>query len=288
MDWDNLKIFLALAREGTTRGACDKLGVASTTVMRRIDAFEDQMDVRLFDRMGGGYKLTAAGQELIKKAVLIEEQVLEIERNLSGLDRKTEGIIRVSVASGLLDYLLMPFFKTLSQTYPDTYLDIDVSNRFVDIARLESDVAIRLTNDPSSHLPESLVGRKHMDIDKAIYCAKDYNIKDKSNINWIGWHKQVDFSQWVAVSPFPKAPVKWTLNDMGSIASAVQGAAGISYLPCFIGDQLSGVKRVKAEAPSFGFECWVVTHKDLHKAARIKLFLKELTAYLNDYKKSCG
>ena len=107
MNWENLKVFLALAYEGTTRGASDRLGMASTTVMRRIASFEQQMGTRLFDRLPSGYKLTVDGQELLEKAVLIEEKMYDIERDLVGKDSRREGLLRVSISQGLFNYLLL-------------------------------------------------------------------------------------------------------------------------------------------------------------------------------------
>jgi DNA-binding transcriptional LysR family regulator len=279
MNWDDLKVFLALARLGSTRAASQQLGIATTTITRRIASLEEQTGVRLFDRMPGGYRLSPAGQELLAKSAQIEQHMIDIERDIRGRDKKEQGVIKISISQALLDYIFMPVLKSFSDEHPEITLELDISNRFTDIKSLEADFAIRLTDNPSGHLDESLFGRKLAGYEARIYKASTYKINKQQGPVWIGWNKHVSFSKWLHHSPYPDAPVRYVINDFTAIAKAVEAGAGISYLPEFIGDTLKDTKRLKNAKQTIPFECWAVTHKDLKNAKRIKLLFSCLSQY---------
>ena len=97
MDWDDLKVLLALSRRGSARGAAQTLGVSNSTVTRRLDDMELKLHSRLFDRTPDGYRLTAAGEQLLPTAEQVEELVMAAERKVTGGDQELEGVIRLTV-----------------------------------------------------------------------------------------------------------------------------------------------------------------------------------------------
>src|SRR4051812_43776618 len=99
--WDDLRYVLAVAAEGSLAGAARALGVNHTTVLRRMNRFEEQLGARLFERLPTGYLLTADGEELISAARQMEDTVVTLERRLSGQDRKLAGAVRVTTTDTL-------------------------------------------------------------------------------------------------------------------------------------------------------------------------------------------
>jgi DNA-binding transcriptional LysR family regulator len=89
--WDDLRYVLAVAAEGSLAGAARVLGVNHTTVLRRVNAFEERLGLRLFERLPTGYILTSGGAELIEAARLMEDTVAALERRLAGQDRRLSG-----------------------------------------------------------------------------------------------------------------------------------------------------------------------------------------------------
>src|SRR4029079_18895249 len=115
MQWDDLRIFLAVAREGSISGAAKRINVQHSTVSRRIKALEQQLGTRLIERKASGYELTSAGEELKLAAIKMEVEVLEVEGALGGEDDRPTGVLRVSAITKLVSSDVMPMFGRLRQ-----------------------------------------------------------------------------------------------------------------------------------------------------------------------------
>src|SRR5215470_2859780 len=101
MEWDDLRLVLAVYRDGTLSGAARRLGVTHSTVFRRLGAVEEQIGVRLFERFRDGYSPTPAGETAAAVAARLEDQVLTLERKLSGQDLRPSGIVRIATTDTL-------------------------------------------------------------------------------------------------------------------------------------------------------------------------------------------
>ena len=116
-DWDDLRFFLAVAREGSLSAAAGLLGVTHTTVSRRITAFEQRLGVRLFERLPTGYVPTAAGEEMRHAAGRVEQEVASLDRKVLGRDERLQGTIRVALPD-IIAANFMPHFEAFGRAYP--------------------------------------------------------------------------------------------------------------------------------------------------------------------------
>ena len=132
MNWENVKIFLALVREGSVRAAGAKLEISHATVARRIGAFETKLGVKLFVRLPNGLAMTVAGEELLQSALKIEEEMVAIERGISGQDTRLRGMVRVTMPDVIATHLIMPDLVEFVRQYPDIDLQIMPSYEFFD------------------------------------------------------------------------------------------------------------------------------------------------------------
>lgn len=273
-DWDDLRFFLAVARKGSIRGAAAELGVNHSTVSRRIDAYENKLGTRLFERLPSGYFITSAGEEMIKSAAIIEAEIDTIDRHVFGRDTRLSGLLRVTLTDSMAQRLLMPDLVGFTELHPAIELDLITSNSAANLARREADVAIRVSNDP----PESLVGRRTLKLATAIYASTDYLArhhlaKTNGSITWIGAGDPVTDPQWVRDSPYPKAPARnHARHPLVQLAAAKSGM-GMAILPCFLGDTESDLRRVPPETETPGQDIWLLTHEDLRHTARVRLFI---------------
>ena len=101
--WDDLRIFLAIADQGSLAGAARRLRVNHSTVFRRLNAIEDDLKVRLFERLPRGYVLTAAGEEMTVAARRVEADVADIERQIVGREVQLRGSVRVTTTEALAE-----------------------------------------------------------------------------------------------------------------------------------------------------------------------------------------
>lgn len=275
MNWDDLRFFLAVARKGSVRHAAESLKVNTSTVSRRIDAFETKLAVRLFERLQTGYSLTTAGEEILASSKRIEEEVAQLNRSVIGRDTELIGSLRVTMPPILATHLLMPDFETFGRKYPDIELEFAVSYEEFNLSKREADVAIRITTKP----PEYLVGRSVTKISKAIYASEDYlsrhdPIAHPELLRWLGWEENEAKPAWIKQSAFPKTPIHHQSNDIYVQLEAAKSGMGLAVLPCFMADPVENLRRLSSFPSGLCGEIWILTHKDLRSTARVSTFME--------------
>ncbi len=285
MDWDDLRYFLAVAREGAIRPASRSLQVNNATVSRRIRAFEERLGARLFDRTPTGYAITVAGEAIRAAAERIEEEVHGVERQVLGQDARLSGDIKFTAGHGFVLKLLMPDLAKFMALYPDVTLEVDMSYETANLSAREADVALRISQRP----PEHLIGRKIAQFATAPYATPAYlSAHDLENepasARWIGWNDYVPFPEWVRRGPLPETPIQGRIPSDMSQLEAAKVDVGIAMLPCFIGDRDPDLIRVPPGLPTTSNDLWLLTHKDLLATARIRVFWDYLLETLKKLK----
>lgn len=275
-NWDDVRLFLVLARFGSARAAASELNVSHTTIARRAAQLETDLGTRLFDRDVGGYRLTAAGESMMASAERAEDALLAAERQLQGRDAELGGEVRLTTSDVIATYLLMPDLAEFSQQYPDIDLEVLISYDLLDLSRREADIAIRFMGG-DRRPPEYLVGRKLVTAAACYYASKDYLSqhdlgKDDTGARWVGWSDDKRFPKWVTSSPFPHIPARNKFNHGGLQIEAARAGMGLAVLPCFIGDAVGELRRVPGSEPYFNYDIWLLSHPDLRDAARLRTF----------------
>ena len=155
-DWNDVQVFLAIARGGSLAAAARTMKVNHSTVFRRLNAFEDALGVRLFERLPGGYALTAEGDSIRAEAEAVEGNINALERKIAGRDFALRGDIRLTTPHGLAIGFVAQYLPDFIARYPGIRIEIAASDSDFDLNRREADVALRATLQP----PEHLVGRQ--------------------------------------------------------------------------------------------------------------------------------
>ncbi len=276
MDWDDLRYVLAIARSGTLGDAAKALGVAHSTVYRRLAAFEETHGVRLFDRATSGYALTDAGRELVAVAERVEAQIVEAERRLVGSGADLAGEVSVAAPEALGESIcaLLP---ALAASHPQIVIRLTVSADVVDLARREADVAIRAMQKP----PESLFGRKLTDVTFAVYGRRDL-VEHEEDAAWVVFDESFAHTpqaKWEAAH-VAAARVRARLGTRSLFVAAVRAGLGVGILPCGIGDQEASLRRIGAPIPELVAPLWILTHADLKDVPRVRVVMDFLGARL--------
>jgi DNA-binding transcriptional LysR family regulator len=277
MDWDDLRIVLALGEAGSLSAAGHRLKVSHATVFRRLNAIEARLGVRLFDRSRSGYTPTAAGQDLVESASQVDEIVATSERRLMGQDLRPTGTIRVTTTDTLLHALLMPICAAFRRTYPGVVLELAVSNHLFNLTKREADIALR----PTSRSSETLVGRKVGRIAHSIYApvrALPRNKKSEPwrDMNWIAPDAEVPYQhlvKWMADNGVDKRVV-YRANSVLSMLDATKAGLGCAVLPCYLADPERKLRCLGHPIPSLETDLWLVTHPDMRHVARVRAFLE--------------
>jgi DNA-binding transcriptional LysR family regulator len=286
--WDDLRFVLAVAAQGSLAGAARALGVNHTTVLRRVNAFEERLGLRLFERLATGYVLTAGGGELIEAARQMEDTVLALERRLAGQDRTLSGAVRVTTTDTLANSILPDVLAAFRTKYPRIVIELDASNAVVSLARRAADVAIR----PADRPPEALVGRRISAIGFAIYAGTCYlaerggtheiSTQALADHIWIGPDDSLadtSVGRWMRAA-LPQAEVALRASSLLALRQAAAAGLGLAALPCYLAEGAPNLVRVHPPIPAMATALWVVTHADLRRAARIRAFTDFVSAAL--------
>ena len=269
MDWDDLKIFLAIARRGSVRGAAEELKVNQSTVSRRIAAFEKRIDTILFEKLPSGYVITEAGEKILDNAEQIEEQVFAIDRNLFSQKDELSGSLKVAMAVPLASNMLMPDISRFTKIYPGIRLDLAISANPTNLSKRETDVAIRVIKIGDSP-PPYLVGRKVVTYATSTYVARSR--MNKGNI-WIGNSEDEKNPQWLKDSVLPNLKIGHSIDNLITVVEAVKAGMGMAILPCCFADLEEDLIRVPSAKVQPGREIWILTHIDLKNTPRVRVFL---------------
>jgi DNA-binding transcriptional LysR family regulator len=282
MDWDDLRVVLAVFREGTLSGAARSLGVTHSTVFRRLGAIEERIGVRLFERFRDGYSPTPSGETAAASASRLEDEVVTLERKLSGQDLRPSGTVRLTTTD-TLGALLMRHLTAMRALHPEIQLEIVISNAMANLTRREADIALRPTPAPS----ELLVGRRVADIAHAIYGSHAYlsrrDGKDLSAHDWIGLDDTLAstvIGRWMHQN-VRATQIVCRVDALPALRDAADAGVGLAMLPCYVGDLAPALRRITpralAEARS---ALWLLTHDDLKRTARIRATLEFLAKAL--------
>jgi len=270
MNWDDLRLFLAVAREGSISGAARNLGVQHSTVSRRMRALEAKLGVRLIERKKSGYELTAAGENLKLAACNMEHEILEMDSSLGGRDARLRGELRVSAINNMASSILMPMFASFSQRYSDIDLHLIVSNKYTSLVEREADIAIRLTNTPT----DTLIGNRLVTVASTIYASRDYLAQlraEGGKPKWLGV-TCCGFHQAWTKSACGGQRHNFFVDDTLLTVAALKQNLGMAYLPCFMGDSESELERFCVPDPQLNLGLWLLFHADLKRTARVLAF----------------
>lgn len=288
MDWNDLRYVLAIIREKTLVHAAAAVGVAHTTVGRRLKMLEDELGVRLFDRTPDGLVPTLAGEDLAAVAERMESEVLSVEGRVLGRDARLRGALRVSTVD-ILFYGFERAFTSFMERYPDIDLTIVSSSEKASLTRREADVVLRLSNTP----PEYLVGRKVGHVQFAVYAGQVLiervgEAAPLSAYPWIGWDERQDwswFDSWLAEHA-PGARIVLRLDNQALLmARAIRSGIGAQILPCFLADPDPQLRRIAPLDGTFRLGMWLLTLPELRSNSRVRAFMDHLADTLSAHRR---
>ncbi len=278
--WDDLRCVLTIARTGSLSGAARALGIEHSTVFRRLNGIEKRLGVKLFERTRSGYRPTASGETVAAAAGGMEAQALAIERHIVEGSARMAGVIRLATSELLAGFLLPGPLREFLKSHPGIEIELDVSNREVDLMRREADVALRATNSP----PDHLIGRQVGELRYAVYGLRGVAEADTplSALPWLGHDESIahlSVAQWQR-SQFPDARPRVRFNSLSLMVQAAAEGLGSAALPVFAAERFQSLSRLTPVLDQPRNKLWVLCHKDMRDNARVRALWQHLARSL--------
>ena len=277
-DWNDLRYFLAVAREGSTIGAASALKVNQSTVQRRLAALEEAIGSQLVERTPTGYRLTEKGLALRPHAEAVETAVAAFRRQLASVDDVATGTIRVTAPEGIAYLILTPLLGKFHTLHPRLKVDVILTDRILDLSNGDADIALRAAPLEDS----ALIGRKIADLAWGFYASRSYADRQgsMSGPEDINRHAVIQFDRELADIQVSKwlrgivteAPIAARCSSVSGALLTVKSGVGVALLPSHIGDTEKDLVRLFGPLKDIVSGCYLIAHPDLHKTPRVRAF----------------
>jgi len=275
LNWDDVRLFLAVAREGRLQAAARALGIDHSTIARRMSGLEAALDARLIDRSPRGVVLTAAGELLRDHAERMENEMMGAGAAVGDRAGTVAGSVRLATPEAFGTYLVAPNVHLLHARHPTIELELAPESRSVSLSRREADIAIGLTRPPRGRL----VARRLVDYRLGLYAAADYlerhpaiDALDAVKAHPLVWYidELIDmpelryFDQIVS-----DAPTVFRSSSIAAQQAAVANGLGLGILHVFAAEQDRRLRRVLPEV-EVTRSYWLLMHADQQRLPRIR------------------
>lgn len=286
-DWNDLRVFLAVARKGSTTAAAREIDTSPSTAARRITALEEALGVELFERRPDGYHLTEAGRALVPAAERMEAAAAEAADRLEALARGASGVVRLTTLDSAATEWVLPILPRFHEVHPRVHVEVLTGDAKLDLLRGEADVALRFGPRPTE---TGLVVRRLRTIETALYCSRAYAAKrgvpadvaalnDHAVVRGSGYVDERPHHRWLAEHA-PRAMIAHRSNTSIGIVEAVRRGLGIGSLATETSDQDPELVRLVGVGPVFTADVWLLTTEDARKLAHVRALLDFMTAEL--------
>jgi DNA-binding transcriptional LysR family regulator len=283
MNWDDLRIFLSVARFGRHDLAARQLRLGAATVGRKIARLESSVGATLLEHSRGGYVLTETGRRIFKHAEDMEHCVVEASVDKAGATAALTGFVRVSVSEAFGTWILPRYLDSFTQAHPGLTIDLVASGGFLSPSRREADVAVMLARPARG----PLITRRLTDYALGLYASRDYldRAGTPGSVEELVTHRLVGFIPDLVQVPqqrlFEEISEKLTPSvrstSINAQAALVSASGGIGILPRFVGERIADVVPVLTTEVNLTRTFWLVVHKDVRRLARVDAFVGWLT-----------
>lgn len=275
MNWDDVRVFLAVARAGQILAASRRLGLNHATVGRRIDALEAALGAKLFDRRPNGCETTREGASFLVSAERMEAEMLGARAQLGQAEAKLTGTVRIGAPDGFGTAFLAPRLGALAERHPGLTVQLVPVPRAFSLSRREADIAITVERPAQGRL----VARRLVSYALGLYGATTYldrfgrpgTVEELKAHRLVGHVDDLVYSSSLQYTSeiAPDWQSRFEISSALGQTEAVAAGAGIGILHAFIALGRPGLERVLPEQ-GIRRDYWLVTHETARDLARIR------------------
>ena len=277
LDWNQLRAFLYTAESGSLTAAARQLQLTQPTLSRQVAAVEQQLGVSLFERIGKTLQLTAPGMALLEHARHMGIAAQDLGMAASGQAQAVDGVVSISASDMVAAWLLPPVLVSLQARAPKLRIEVVTTNELSDLQRREADIALRHVRPTE---PE-LIGRLLREASAGFYASHEWvrvhghprQAAQAASCRFIGNDRSGQYLGYLRAHGLPLTEDNFSCYAQNSVTSwaLVQQGLGIGAMVDEVAQVTQGVVRVLDEVSAVRFPIWLVTHRELHTARRIRL-----------------
>jgi DNA-binding transcriptional LysR family regulator len=283
VQWDDLRVFLAVAQAGSLRRAARALGVGQPTIIRHVRQLEGSLGGRLFERTRDGHRLTPAGQRLLPMAQGMADAATAIDRRRPAFADGRGGVVRMAAGEWGARFLA-PRLSALVADESDLTVELAETHREPDLDRREADLFVGHGLPARGHLVSVGLGT----MAAAIYghtALVEAHPAARTEARWRA-------CPWVAYDAPHEyfGTMAWLMRRLGDRrprvrasrfllqVEAIRAGAGLGILPCFLGDDDPALVRLTAPIPEVSADYWLLVHPDLRAVPRVRRLMDWIVA----------
>lgn len=289
MNWDDIKLFLEVARSERLSTAAKRLMIDASTLSRRVHKLEESFSTKLFERTVEGHVLTQDGTKLLKFARRMELDAGQAFDEIKEKKYLNSGRVRIGVTEAFGSFFIAPHLTKLKKEFPNIQVELVHFARDVKISRNEADIAIAVEKPKST----STIIAKLCDYQLQLYGHGSYlkdvdgivNVSDLSKYQWVSYVDNLLFTEQLSYLKELNADIQpsFQSTSITSQYSAIKSGLGIGILPCFLAEQDASLVKLCRDEIKLVRSFYLVTHPESKRLSQVETvwkYLKEL-AQLN-------
>lgn len=274
VDSEDLKLLLMLDERGSLSAVAKPLGLAVSTIARRLEGLETALGLRLLDRRANGVRLTADGSRIAALAAPLVEQAAQIGRAAAALGASSAaGSVTISATDLIVTDVLAPALPQLWQMAPGLCVTLRPQGEVVSLAAREADIALRMSRPEGA----SLIARRIFEIDLGCFASAGYlagrdpaslRLEDERLLIYDDSYGPIAELDWVAKAGLTSA-VALRTGSTRALLQATEAGAGIALLPVPFA-QAAGLIAVPLALAVPPRPVWLLTHRDIRRLPAIR------------------
>ncbi len=281
MQWDDMRIFLEVARQGTISAAAKELKIDPATVSRRIARAEEDLGAVLFTKSANGYVMTQAAQHLLSHASDMETAMLAAHQKIAGTGQGLQGQIRIGAPDGLANFVLPQVCAAITQDHPDIEFQILSLPRVVNLSKREADFAIAVSPPSAGRLSV----KKVVDYKLHLAASDQYlshnapinQLEDIADHSFVGYIPDMIFDKELDyLSEIYPGSLRYSSNSVSVQFRWLQQGAGIGIAHDFALPSAPHVQKILADQFSLQRSFYLVRHADDRRVARMNIIAERL------------
>jgi DNA-binding transcriptional LysR family regulator len=279
MNWDDLRVFLAVVRGGTLNAAGQLLGLDPTTVARRLGRLEARLGRTLFEVTAAGHVPTPPGQDLLAHAQAMESAAIASIEGI-GSGSQPGGTVRVSVSEGFGSWIVAPHLHRFAAANPGAAIELVASTGFLNPSRREADIAIMLARPKRGPIRVRRLTDYHLGLYARNGEPAPGSAAELHQYRLVGYVPDLIYAPELDYLGEVGTDLRATLTStsVNAQAAIIRSGAGVGVLPCFIGDADPHLQRVLPGEIDVRRSFWLVVHQDLRGVVRVKRFIEWVDA----------